>query len=130
MNDIHWCIVCGQRATELHHRVYRSECKPLEHCKINLIYLCREHHRGTYGVHGKYGDKLNKTIKLQLQNYLEMIFDKELLTRDEINEVLNISERSLERLLKILTLHKGKYARKDVIRACMGGKMITGDVKK
>ena len=130
MNDIHWCFVCGQRATELHHRVYRSECKPLEHCKINQIYLCREHHRGTYGVHGKYGDKLNKKLKLEFQNKLEMLFDKELLTRDEINEVLKISDKTLERLLKTLSLHKGKYAREDVIRQCMGGKMITEDVKK
>ena len=124
MNDIHWCIVCGQRATELHHRVFRSECKQLEHCKINQVYLCREHHRGTYGVHGKYGDKLNKKLKLEFQNKLEMLFDKEFLTKEEIKEVLQISEKALERLIKRIKCYQCKFTREDVIRACMGGKMI------
>ena len=34
MNDIRWCI-CGQRATELHHIVFRSQCKPLDY-KIDV----------------------------------------------------------------------------------------------
>lgn len=32
---IHWCTICGQRATELHHRVFKSKVKPLENCKLN-----------------------------------------------------------------------------------------------
>ena len=124
MNDIHWCLVCGQRATELHHIVYRSQMKPLENCKLNHIYLCQEHHRGTQGVHGSKGHKLDRLLKLQFQNNLEILFDKEFLTREEIKEVLQIADKPLNRLLKPLVLQKGKYVREDVIRACMGGKLI------
>lgn len=129
MNDIHWCLVCGQRATELHHIVYRSQMKPLENCKLNHIYLCQEHHRGTQGVHGSKGHKLDRLLKLQFQNNLEILFDKEFLTREEIKEVLQIADKPLNRLLKPLVLQKGKYVREDVIRACMGGKLIVEEEK-
>ena len=127
MKEIHFCEVCGiSYGIEMHHRVFRSECKPLERCKLNHVYLCSNHHRGTYGVHGREGNKLNRKLKLELQNKLEMLFDKRELTEEEINEVLQISEKALQRLLKTLTLHKGKYVREDVIRACLGGKLIEG----
>ena len=127
MKEIHFCEVCGPSyGIEMHHRVFRSECKPLERCKLNHVYLCSNHHRGTYGVHGREGNKLNRKLKLEFQNKLEILFDKRELTEEEINEVLQISEKALQRLLKTLTLHKGKYVREDVIRACMGGKLIEG----
>lgn len=127
MKEIHFCEVCGTSyGIEMHHRVFRSECKPLERCKLNHVYLCSNHHRGTYGVHGREGNKLNRKLKLELQNKLEMLFDKRELTEEEINEVLQISEKALQRPLKTLTLHKGKYVREDVIRACLGGKLIEG----
>ena len=125
--EMHQCFVCGTYYnTELHHRIFRSQCKPLENCKLNHIYLCAEHHRGEKGVHGRNGHKLDRIIKLQFQNNLEILWDKQYLTREEIQEVLQISEKALQRLLKTLTLHKGKYVREDVIRACMGGKLIEG----
>lgn len=124
MNDIHWCPICGQRATELHHRVFRSQCKPLENCKLNHIYLCQEHHRGTQGVHGNKGHKLDRLLKLQFQNNLEILWDKQYLTREEIKEVLQISDKALNRLLKTLVKVKDKYIREDVIRQCLGGKLI------
>lgn len=33
----------------------------------STIMLCYEHHRGTYGVHGKQGHELDMRLKLQLQ---------------------------------------------------------------
>ena len=123
MNDIRWCI-CGQRATELHHIVFRSQCKPLEHCKLNQIYLCQEHHRGTKGVHGKQGHQLDQKLKLSFQNKLEMLWDKQYLTREEIKEVLQISDKALDRLLKTVRKSKDKYIRESVIRACMGGRLV------
>lgn len=107
MNDIHWCI-CGQRATELHHIVFRSQNKALENCTLNHIYLCSEHHRGTYGVHGSKGHKLDWQLKLEFQNKLEMLLDKELLTREEIQEILKISDKPLNRLLKLCKVKEGK----------------------
>ena len=122
-DDIHWCPICGQRGTELHHRIFKSQVKPLENCKLNHVYLCPEHHRGTQGIHGKCGYKLDKLLKLQLQNNLEILFDKEWLTKEEVNEVLQISEKALNSLFKTIQSKGNKYTREDCIRACMGGKV-------
>lgn len=123
--EIHFCRECGTSyGVELHHIIFRSEVKALENCKLNHTYLCGEDHRGTYGVHGSKGVALNRKLKLEFQNQLEMLWDKQYLTREEINEVLKISDKALNRLLKTLTLQKDKYIKEDVIRACLGGKLI------
>ena len=107
-----------------HHIMFRSEVKALEHCKLNLVNLCVEHHKGTYGVHGSKGASLNRKLKLEFQNTLEELWDKQYLTREEIKEVLQINDKSLNRLLKRLSLQDDKYIKEDVIRAVMGGKLI------
>lgn len=125
MSDIHFCEVCGSSyGIEKHHIVYRSENKNLEKCQLNYAWLCPEHHRGHNGVHGKNGAELNRKLKLKFQNKLEMFFIKEYLTAEEVNEILCISDKALERLLKPLKKYKDKYYREDVIRTCMGGKLI------
>ncbi|MDR3593801.1 MAG: hypothetical protein P4L60_03285 [Clostridium sp.] len=118
-----YCEVCGRQAQECHHMISKERCKPLENCIQNHVYLCSEHHRGTFGVHGKYGHVLDQRYKLQFQNYLERSLLKEYLTREEIKEVLGITDRPLNRLLKSITMYKGKYVRGDVILKCMGGKL-------
>lgn len=122
--EIHFCKACGTSyGVELHHRVYKSECKPLENCKLNHVYLCGRHHRDhKVGVH--FNKKFDREIKLEFQNWLEILFSKPYLTRDEIKEVLEIADKPLNKLLKPLTLQKGKYVREEVIRACLGGKLI------
>ncbi len=122
--EVHSCIVCGSNfGTELHHRVFKSQVKPLENCKLNHVYLCPEHHRGTQGIHGKCGYKLDKLLKLQLQNNLEILFTKEYLTKEEVNEVLQISEKALNSLFKTIQSKGNKYTREDCIRSIMGGKV-------
>lgn len=32
-----------------------------------VVYLCPEHHRGTYGVHGRDGSELNRYLQRQAQ---------------------------------------------------------------
>ena len=123
--EIHWCPICGQRATELHHRVFKSQNKALENCKLNHIYLCIEHHRGTQGVHGSRGHKLDNLLKLQFQNNLELLFDSELLTETDIMNALQISERATIRLTKTIKRTKGKFAREDLIIALMGCKRVS-----
>ena len=123
--EIHFCRECGTSYNvECHHIMFRSEVKALEHCKLNYAYLCSVDHRGTYGPHGSKGAALNRKLKLEFQNKLEMLLDKQHLTKEEINEALHISNKALNRLLKTLNLQKGKFIREDVIRACMGGKLI------
>lgn len=124
MYEIKFCKVCGTSyGVELHHRVYRSECKPLENCKLNHTYLCNKHHRDhKVGVH--FNKKFDNEIKLEFQNWLEILFNKPYLTREEIKEVLEIADKPLNSLLKTVERHKDKYVREEVIRVCMGGKLI------
>jgi hypothetical protein len=118
------CEECGVYGiVELHHIISRKQCKPLEFCKHNFVYLCYNHHRhNKTGVHAD--RKLDHKYKLIFQNFLEIHFLKEYLTREEIKEVLQIKDKPLDILLKPLILQKGKYVREDVIRACMSGKLI------
>lgn len=115
-----YCKVCGTTyGIELHHVIYKSQNKNLENCKLNFVDLCYIHHRDSRkGVH--FNKELDRKLKLELQNKLEELFDKDYLTKEEINEVLKISEKALNRLLKTLQLHNDKYVKEDIIRACMG----------
>ena len=40
-----------------------------------IVYLCQYHHEGTYGVHGKYGDKLNRELKQLCQKKYEELLN-------------------------------------------------------
>ena len=115
------CPVCGGRASEVHHVVFRSQAPSLIKCELNLIPLCPNCHDS---IHHRGNKKLDRQLKLKFQNKLEYFFIKEYLTKEEINEVLNISDKALERLLKTLKKTDDKYYREDVIRACMGNKLI------
>lgn len=120
-----YCLECGTPyGIENHHIVSRRQCKPLEECEKNQVDLCAIHHRDhRKGIH--FNRKLYLKYKLKFQNYLETHLLKEYLTREEIKEVLEIKDKPLDRLLKSLTMYKGKYARKDVILKCMADKKVT-----
>ena len=126
------CKICGSNiGVEQHHMVFRSQNRALSHCKINLVYLCHEHHRELYGVHGKKGEAVDLQLKLEFQNLLEFLFDKEYLTAEEINEVLDISDHYLDMLLNPLEKHfNTMYKREDVIKQCMGGKIYDAEIKE
>ena len=116
------CELCKLRpASEIHHIIYRSHCKALIKSNINLIPLCQICHAKVH--RGKESKELNKKLRLQFQNKLEILFDKQYLTEEEISDVLKISQTALKGLLKTLTVYKEGYKREDVIRTCMGGKM-------
>ncbi|MBU5486494.1 hypothetical protein KQI86_19520 [Clostridium sp. MSJ-11] len=117
------CAICNRPNSEEHHRIYRSECKPLVKCKKNLVYLCAEHHRGSQGVHGKHGDKLNRKLKIEFQEWLQGEFKKDKYTMEEIQKKLDVSSNAVRSLSKLMRLDKGAYLREDIIRVCMGGKM-------
>ena len=52
-----------------------------------------------------------------------MLFDKEYLTEDEVNSVLEIGPTALKNLLKPLRRKPEGYYFLDVIRICMGGRL-------
>ena len=120
-----YCYVCGKTCNlELHHIIFRSKAPFLTNSILNHVYLCSEHHRGTFSPHGKNGHELDVKLKLEFQNKLEMLFDKEYLTEDDIQQTLGISDRAMKSLSKTLKKEKdGTYNRESVIISCMGGRL-------
>lgn len=125
MYEEKYCNECGTSyGVELHHIISRKQLKPLEDCKYNHVHLCYNHHRNhKTGIH--HNRKLYLKYRLQFQNYLEIHFLKEYLSREEIKAVLEIKDKPLDRLIKSLRMYKGKYAREDVILKCMADKKVT-----
>lgn len=117
------CYVCGNPNVELHHICFRSQSKQLTNCVLNHVYLCPEHHRGNFGPHGRDGHELDLKLKLEFQNKLELLFDKEYFTEEEVRETLGISDRATKRLLKTLKRKNNMFERLDIIRSCMGGRL-------
>ncbi len=117
------CEVCGINGivTE-HHKIKRSQQPALIKCKMNLIDLCEKCHYSIH--HGKEGHDLDETIKLQFQNYLEIVFNKDYFSREEVQAILDINSKSTDRLLKTLKQYNGLFAREDIVRISMGGKLI------
>ena len=122
------CPICGEVATEWHHIVFRSECAALIKCQMNLVKLCHNCHDNLH--HGKDGYKINRKLKLEFQNKIEFLFCKNELTKEEIRTTLKITENEVNRLLKTLMPKDDKYIREDVIRACMGGRLILQEDKE
>ena len=124
-----FCEVCGStHLVEQHHIIFRGQAPALIDCKFNHKYLCYEHHRGTYGVHGSKGHELDKELKITLQCILQMLFGREIYyTKEQIKEKLDIDLECANKLVKTLLPTEGKYKGEDIIRVCMGGKLIIGD---
>lgn len=112
-----------------HHIVKRGQAKYLINCKGNLIYLCWDHHHGTNGVHGKYGSKLDNELKRKFQDKLKLLFGEDIYyTVEDISEKLNISLKDANGLVKFILPKVGKYKGEDIIRVCMGGKLVLGGI--
>lgn len=64
IQDSKECYVCKTTMNlHRHHTMFgvRNRNKAEEDGLV--VYLCREHHEGTYGVHGKHGKTLDDTLK-------------------------------------------------------------------
>ena len=115
------CEICRLRETnQIHHCVFRSHVPALIKCELNYAYICDKCHTK---LHGKYGHELDIKLKLRFQNSIEILFDKEYLTCEDIKEVLKISDRCMRSLLKTVSNKNGLYKREDIIRRCMGGRI-------
>ncbi|PRR70895.1 HNH endonuclease [Clostridium thermopalmarium] len=115
------CEICGRFPAEQHHIVKRSQNRAMIKAPVNHVYLCEEHHRGTKGVHGRDGHKLDIQLKLQLQKKLFELFDRKYYTKQEAKELLGISAKDVNMLLKTKKCKDGQYERVDIVIACMGG---------
>jgi Zn finger protein HypA/HybF involved in hydrogenase expression len=77
------CEVCKRYygdSLELHHILRRKVPENQDNC----IALCPECHRGTNGVHGMYGHRLDMELKRKVQEaYIDMGYNA-----DEVRELL------------------------------------------
>ena len=123
MNYEKQCSICGSYGTELHHIQFRSQVPTLKDCPLNHVHLCPQHHRdGRVGVH--FNKALDKKLKLKFQNKLEFLWEKKYLSRQDVQVVLQIKDKQLDKLLKTVISKNGEYERESLIRACCGGKLI------
>ena len=65
------CIVCHNSNVEEHHVFFGTANRKLSEKYGLKVYLCTEHHRGTRGVHGKYGKTLDTYLKQLAQTKFE-----------------------------------------------------------
>ena len=57
------CIVCGSWNVEDHHIFFGVAKRKLSEKYGLKVWLCPTHHRGTQGVHGRDGHKLDMELK-------------------------------------------------------------------
>lgn len=73
------CYICDRQGkTELHHIIFGTGFRKTSDEMGLTCYLCPEHHRGTYGVHGREGNEVNRYLKRKAQYTYELTH-----TRDE-----------------------------------------------
>lgn len=72
VNNKKVCYVCGNKNNlHLHHIIFGKNRKKADE-DLLTVYLCREHHEGTNGVHGKNGHELDlKLKKIAEERWLE-----------------------------------------------------------
>lgn len=70
------CYVCNTTNNlHLHHIIFGKNRKKADEDGLT-VYLCREHHEGTFGVHGKNGHKLDTILKQQAEIYWLKTYNK------------------------------------------------------
>ena len=72
------CLVCGSYGKlEKHHVLFGTPRRKYADEDGLWVWLCPEHHRGTYGVHGKEGHDLDLTLKRVAQRAYEETHTRE-----------------------------------------------------
>lgn len=125
------CSNCGYEGiVEKHHVFFRSKARALKNCELNLVDLCSDCHRGTQGIHGKLGHKLDIKLKREAQNSLiKALQDNEIekgeTTLQGIARILGITEKEVQAACKNVkqVYLDDAYAIKDIVRALQGGKL-------
>ena len=70
------CYICGTKNNlDLHHTIFGKNRKKADEDGL-VVYLCQEHHKGTTGVHGKYGHELDILLKEISQRKWQKYYNK------------------------------------------------------
>lgn len=76
------CFVCGRVAYETHHIFGASDRDVAEKYGLK-VYLCWDHHHGTYGAHGREGKKIQEYLHTVGQERWEEIRVQEGMTKED-----------------------------------------------
>lgn len=119
------CKICGATTNlQKHHIISRKQQPALIKCEINLVDLCVYcHTSGPRAVHGN-GFKELKNLKLEKQKEYFELFSDEYYSKEIIREILGINQSDVDKLLRPLKRSDGLYDKEDIIRQCMGGKIL------
>ncbi len=71
------CFICKSPYVEEHHIFFGTALRKISEKYGFKVWLCAEHHRGTNGVHGKNGKKLNHYLKRCCQSKYEETHTRE-----------------------------------------------------
>lgn len=72
LQDKKECYVChSTTGLERHHIIFGTSGRRRSEKYGLCVWLCVEHHRGTFGVHGKNGKDINKKLKREAQEAFE-----------------------------------------------------------
>lgn len=116
-----YCEVCGRNQVEHHHIVSRRQAIYMTNIKLNIKTLCIEHHKGSKGAHGNRAVDLK--YKLELQEKLILLFDKDFYSEKEIKEKLETNLIEVRKITKKMMLYKEGYEKEELIRRLMGGRI-------
>lgn len=69
------CYVCGiQSNLHSHHIFFGNPNRKLSEKYGMKVWLCWQHHEGTFGVHGKMGHELDMQLKQEAQKVFEQTY--------------------------------------------------------
>lgn len=76
-DNLRICYLCGAvNNIEVHHCIHGTAGRKLATKYHLLVGLCSECHRGTYGVHGKYGHEKDLILKRVAQESFEKKYSR------------------------------------------------------
>lgn len=72
------CYVCGTKNNlHYHHIIFGKNRKKCDEDGL-MVYLCYNHHEGTFGVHGKQGHELDQKLKKIAEQHWLLYYQKEI----------------------------------------------------
>lgn len=78
LQDKKECYICGLYYPVEEHHIYFGPNRNISEKQGFKVWLCSEHHRGTVGVHGKYGHALDIRLKQECERkYINLGHTKE-----------------------------------------------------
>lgn len=78
MQEKKQCYICSSTiGLEEHHCLFGNARKKSEQDGLK-VWLCYEHHRGDYGVHGKFGSTVAEKLKIDAENRWLEYYNKDI----------------------------------------------------